>query len=182
MTATADAPLFENRDWTVSPDGLEHKGTGYFIEREQVGDRRGDGLWSWPVHMSEKSWVRPESFAEAFMGAVLAYGVSPDAELAASFVASGRQGAERDGPRFPPAAGPDAIRIASADEPDLPGWALPLEPSGRPLRRPGPALPVPGRRDTAHRHGAALSRKLLGWLGVAATGKRALAQARERLP
>jgi hypothetical protein len=124
---TADA-LFETRDWRVCADGLEHKPTGYFIGRGQIADRRSDGLWSWPAHMAEKTWVRPEPFLDAFAGALRAFGMAPDASLAASF-AAGIAPAERDG-RWPPPAGPDAIRVPArrseaAEEFDLPAWALP---------------------------------------------------------
>jgi hypothetical protein len=151
MTATAEVPLFENPDWILSAGGLEHKGTGYFIGRDLIGDRRGDGLWSWPMHMSEKIWVRPESFAQAFSEALVTYGLVPDAALAASFIASAPDRAERDRRRLYPSAGADAIRIrpeaglaAPADEPDLPAWALP---HGRPDRAaPRPSLLAAARR------------------------------------
>ena len=156
MTA-ADVPLFENRDWTVSPSGLEHKGTGYFIGRDLIGDRRGDGLWSWPVHIAEKLWVRPTSFAEAFTGALHAYDIPPDAELAASFAAGAEAAGRAEG--FLGPAGPDTIRVgpnqaAWADEPDLPAWAA--WPEGEPdqVRRcdlpsdlPSPANRGAGRGD-----------------------------------
>jgi hypothetical protein len=76
-----DGVLFANRDWTVTADGLEHA-NGYFIEREEVAFRRGDGVWMWPVHMAEKLWCAPESFREAFAAAVQAYGIEADAGLA----------------------------------------------------------------------------------------------------
>lgn len=82
--------LFANDDWTVTPEGLEHRGTGYFIPREAVAHRRSDGLWTWPVHMAEKLWCAPGLFAEAFMQAVRAYGFEADAGLALSFHDAGR--------------------------------------------------------------------------------------------
>src|SRR5689334_2258941 len=67
MTAMTDVrPIFENQEWLVSEDGLEHKTTGYFIERESLGQRREDGLWTWPLHMAEKQWCALTPFAEAF--------------------------------------------------------------------------------------------------------------------
>ncbi len=90
-----DRVLFENDEWVVTAAGLGHKQKGYFIEREHLDARRDDGLWSWPLHMSEKSWCTPRTFAEAFMQAVLTYGVEPDADLAVTFLAAGRQDIER---------------------------------------------------------------------------------------
>jgi len=79
-------PLFENEDWAVTSAGLEHKRTGYFIEREHLSDRRSDGLWTWPAHILEKSWCTPQSFTEAFVHAVLASGIRLDPGLAQSFL------------------------------------------------------------------------------------------------
>jgi hypothetical protein len=54
MTAMAvERPIFENRDWLVTEGGLEHKTTGYFIERESLAQRRSDGLWTWAMHFAE---------------------------------------------------------------------------------------------------------------------------------
>ena len=83
--------VFENDEWAVTEAGLEHKGIGYFIEREQLGMRRTDGLWNWPLQLAEKTWYRPQPFAEALAQALRAYAIEPDAELAASFAT----GAER---------------------------------------------------------------------------------------
>jgi hypothetical protein len=80
-----DALLFENDDWTVTTAGLEHKWNGYFIAREDVGEKRCDGSWNWPVHLSEKTWAEPRAFAQAFLRALAAYGIKPDADLAPSF-------------------------------------------------------------------------------------------------
>ena len=76
--------LFENADWRVALDGLEHRETGYFIARDAIAMRRGD-LWEWPMHLAEKSWCTPRSFREAFLAAVAAFGVAPDAGLSQSF-------------------------------------------------------------------------------------------------
>ena len=85
-----DMHLFANDDWTVTPEGLEHRGTGYFIGRDELGHRRADGLWTWPLHMAEKLWCAPALFTEAFMQAVRAYGLEVDAGLALSFHDAGR--------------------------------------------------------------------------------------------
>ncbi|MEZ0167182.1 hypothetical protein [Microvirga sp. TS319] len=86
MTAMTDVrPIFENQEWLVSEDGLEHKTTGYFIERESLGQRREDGLWTWPLHMAEKQWCAMTPFAEAFSRAASAYRVETDPEFAQTF-------------------------------------------------------------------------------------------------
>lgn len=86
MTAMTDVcPIFENEEWLVTEDGLEHKRTGYFIERESLGQRRDDGLWTWPLHMAEKTWCAMTPFAEAFSCAAAVYHVETDAELAQTF-------------------------------------------------------------------------------------------------
>lgn len=85
-----DALLFENEAWAVTAAGLEHRASGYFIPREQIGERRGDGLWNWPLHLSEKTWADPRSFAQAFLRAIAAYGLRPDARLSPSFPPPGR--------------------------------------------------------------------------------------------
>lgn len=86
MTLMTDgAPIFENEEWLVTKDGLEHKTTGYFIERESLGQRREDGLWTWPLHMAEKSWCAMTSFAEAFSCAASVYDIEAGAELAQTF-------------------------------------------------------------------------------------------------
>ncbi|WP_134499850.1 hypothetical protein [Microvirga pakistanensis] len=86
MSAMTDVrPIFENEEWLVTEDGLEHKTTGYFIERESLGQRREDGLWTWPLHMAEKSWCAMAPFAEAFSCAASVYHVETGAELAQTF-------------------------------------------------------------------------------------------------
>ena len=84
MDAVAQEPaLFENEGWTLTASGLEHA-NGYFIPRDEIRARRDDGLWAWPLHMAEKLWCAPRPFAEAFLRALLAFAVEPDAELARS--------------------------------------------------------------------------------------------------
>lgn len=75
---------FENEDWAVLDSGLEHKQTGYFIARDEIANRRSDGLWSWPLHVAEKSWCNMPAFTEAFTCAANVYGVEADAQLAQS--------------------------------------------------------------------------------------------------
>ena len=70
---TEENAIFENEEWLVNGLGLEHKRTGYFIERDGIANRREDGLWTWPMHMSEKSWCHMPLFTEAFLQAASAY-------------------------------------------------------------------------------------------------------------
>lgn len=83
-TCASTVALFENADWRVLGEGLEHRGTGYFITRETIGMRRGD-LWEWPLHLAEKNWCTPRSFRQAFLAALEAFGEISDASLARSF-------------------------------------------------------------------------------------------------
>jgi hypothetical protein len=84
-TMAAERTIFENEDWFVTESGLEHKTTGYFIERESLANRRSDGLWTWPLHMAEKSWCDMAPFAEAFTCAASVYNVETGTELAQTF-------------------------------------------------------------------------------------------------
>src|SRR3954453_12317394 len=80
-----DRTHFENEDWAVMDSGLEHKRTGYFIASDEIASRRSDGLWSWPLHMAEKTWCDMPTFMEAFTCAASVFNVSVDADLAQSF-------------------------------------------------------------------------------------------------
>lgn len=86
--------IFENGEWVVTDAGLEHKRTGYFIERIDLAKKRPDGLWAWPLLLQEKNWCVPQLFADAFLRAALAYGVEPDPDLDLSFLAAARARAE----------------------------------------------------------------------------------------
>jgi hypothetical protein len=86
MTAmTEERCIFENEEWLVTEGGLEHKTTGYFIDRASVANRRDDGLWTWPLHMAEKSWCAMMPFAEAFSCAASVYNVETGSDLAQTF-------------------------------------------------------------------------------------------------
>jgi hypothetical protein len=85
MSDVAKAELFGNDDWSVQPDGIEHRDTGYFIARDLLAARRGEGLWDWPLQMAEKRWCRPSLFREAFLAALERFGIARDAELIRSF-------------------------------------------------------------------------------------------------
>jgi hypothetical protein len=84
-TMTEERPIFENEGWLVTESGLEHKATGYFIDRESLANRRSDGLWTWPLHMAEKSWCEMAPFAEAFSCAASVYDIETGADLAHTF-------------------------------------------------------------------------------------------------
>lgn len=79
------AVLFENVDWTVTAEGIDHRRAGYGLPLSALDERRPDGLWAWPVHLMDKSWCEPQLFAEAFFAALRVAGLAPDARLAASF-------------------------------------------------------------------------------------------------
>jgi len=85
MSDVAEAELFGNDDWSVQPDGIEHRDTGYFIARDLLAARRAEGLWDWPLQMAEKRWCRPSLFREAFLAALERFGIARDAELIRSF-------------------------------------------------------------------------------------------------
>jgi hypothetical protein len=86
MTAmTEERCIFENEEWLVTEGGLEHKTTGYFIDRASIANRRDDGLWTWPLHMAEKSWCAMMPFAEAFSCAASVYDIEAGADLAQTF-------------------------------------------------------------------------------------------------
>lgn len=90
--------LFENADWRLLDDGIEHRGTGYFIEREALAMRRRDGLWEWPLQLAEKRWCTSRLFREAFLAALDAFGVARDAELSRSFAVGFGAQAGQGGP------------------------------------------------------------------------------------
>ena len=85
MSDTRDAALFRNADWSVYADGLEHRGTGYFIDRAALAARRAERLWEWPLQMAEKRWCRPSLFRDAFLAALDRFGIARDADLTRSF-------------------------------------------------------------------------------------------------
>lgn len=84
MDADGDV-LFANDDWSLVSEGLEHRATGYFIAREALGARRGDGLWTWPLQLAEKSWCTPRLFREVFLAALERFGLTADEALSRSF-------------------------------------------------------------------------------------------------
>ncbi|WP_027172881.1 hypothetical protein [Methylobacterium sp. 10] len=81
-----DVVLFENADWRVIADGLEHRETGYFIARDGLGRSSETGLWEWPLHLAEKSWCSLRPFREAFLAAADLFDVARDEALVQSFV------------------------------------------------------------------------------------------------
>ena len=157
MDADSAAVVFENADWTVSAVGLEHKRTGYFIESELLADRRPDGLWTWPLHMAEKLWCAPASFADAFSHALNAYAVESDAGLAGSFaaargahIAPARRGAAIEADEPAPARLGDLARAVLAPAPPAPPRN-----SGRVIRRAAaPARAKPELKPALERNDA----------------------------
>jgi len=80
-----DCPLFENEEWCVTYEGLEHRRTGYFIDRSDLGQKRDGDLWAWPLHMAEKSWCDMAPFMDAFSRAARLYGLETGPGLTRSF-------------------------------------------------------------------------------------------------
>ncbi len=129
MAMVEERPLFENEDWAVVESGLEHKRTGYFIERDALAHRRGDGLWLWPMHVAEKSWCRMTPFMEAFSCAAQAYGLSPDVDLARSFREARQEVA--DWPkRHSPQPSPGGLDLMSEEAETAPASRLVARPRG----------------------------------------------------
>jgi hypothetical protein len=67
--------LWANTDWEVADDGLVALGAvDYFIARHRLCElrpgRQGKGVASWPLQMADKSWVRIETFLEAYQKAL----------------------------------------------------------------------------------------------------------------
>ncbi len=85
MGDSSDAVLFHNAEWSIYADGLEHRGTGYFIARAALATRRAERLWDWPLQMAEKRWCRPSLFRDAFLAALDRFGIARDADLTRSF-------------------------------------------------------------------------------------------------
>lgn len=77
--------LFANAEWRVLTDGVEHRQTGYFIDRATIDRRRDGALWEWPLHLAEKRWCASRPLHEAFLVALDRFGIEPDADLARSF-------------------------------------------------------------------------------------------------
>lgn len=84
-TDTGNDVLFVNAEWRVLPEGIEHRQTGYFIDRATIDRRRDGSLWEWPLHLSEKRWCTPRSLHDAFIAALDRFGIAEDAHLARSF-------------------------------------------------------------------------------------------------
>jgi hypothetical protein len=166
MTDSTDDPLlFENAEWALTLAGLEHHRTGYFIEAGQIGERRPDGLWAWPVHMAEKPWCRPETFAEAFLQAVAAGGLLADADLARSFAVAGDRATRQ-------AVWDHVAReVVGHERRDAPlSLADVITISGEMGRRTGlgQRAGVPAARSTAQRPGAESPKVRLGRIGARA--------------
>lgn len=156
-------PLFENEEWTVTTAGLEHKRTGYFIEREHLAKRRSDGLWNWPAHMLEKSWVAPRAFTEAFLHAIRAAGHKPDPALELSFLPAG--GLEIGSAAAGLEASEPSSAAAPVSQPARLGELVEIRVEVRRRAGAGRGAAAPARRPEAARHpagGAGNARKTRG--------------------
>jgi hypothetical protein len=130
-----DVILFENADWRVIADGLEHRETGYFIGRDGLGRRSETGLWEWPLHLAEKSWCSLLPFRDAFHAAADLFDVERDEALAQSFVTG------------------FGLRMGQGGQPGGEGFTKLAElvrPKSIARRRPAPT----DGRPSLHRHGA----------------------------
>lgn len=106
-----DDVRFENSGWRVLDDGLEHRGTGYFIARDVLAMRRRGDLWEWPLQLSEKSWCALRPFREAFLNALDAFGIERDAFLAYSFAVGFGTRAQNG------STGPDFVTLGALVQP-----------------------------------------------------------------
>lgn len=141
--------LFENADWRVIGDGLEHRGTGYFIARESLGRRSESGLWEWPLHLAEKSWCSLRPFRDAFQAAADLFNVERDEALSQSFVTGFGlrmgQGGQGDTEGF--------TKLAELVRPKSIARRRPTASEGRPV----PHRNVTGRKEETDTARAALS-------------------------
>ena len=139
------AASFANAEWAVLEDGLEHRATGYFIAGAVLAARRRDGLWEWPLHLSEKSWCNPRLFREAFLAALDRFGLERDDRLTRSFaVGFGMKavpGAPRDG--FIPLG--ELVRPKPVDR----KRPVPSEPRSTPRARPAHLSGAPATKAQA---------------------------------
>jgi hypothetical protein len=107
-TRRGDAPkppdvVFANDQWVVTRDGLDCPRHGYFIHAERLGSQE-DGLLEWPLRMVTKTWVKPESFLQAFAVACRFHGVRADKDLMVRSYAAARKQATRYNDLWPVAA------------------------------------------------------------------------------
>lgn len=76
----------EHSQWVVTNFGIEEcengnvKDGGYYIDTDRLTEISGrsesdpdDGLYDWPLHMAEKTWVRLEEFILVFCEALQAH-------------------------------------------------------------------------------------------------------------
>lgn len=135
------AVLFANDDWHLLADGLEHRATGYFIERDAITARHGDGLWAWPLQLAEKSWCTPRLFREAFLAAIERFDLVRDEALARSFAVGFGMRPALSGSRDGFVALGDLVR------PKSPARKRPVPGEARTVTRP----PVRSRIGEGHR-------------------------------
>jgi hypothetical protein len=76
--------MFKNWQWRVTDfgieairgaqsDGIEGTTPNYEIDAKRLiekGERDGEELYAWPIHMAAKTWVSVDAFIEAFKAAL----------------------------------------------------------------------------------------------------------------
>lgn len=82
--------VYENDDWKVFADRMEHKEADYVVQTHPAEKRAESGLWDWPLHLAEKSWFHINTFAPAFLELLKARRVAVDASLLMTFHEIGR--------------------------------------------------------------------------------------------
>jgi hypothetical protein len=96
--------LYANHQWAVTKYGVETvpPESKYHFEASRLTEMRGDGedgIYDWPVHMAEKTWVNIESFIDVFKKAlelhVGRYAPPVDSSVLAKSLAAARREAAR---------------------------------------------------------------------------------------
>jgi hypothetical protein len=72
--------IFQNAQWQVTRYGIASRRSDapcrYLIDAEhllQTDSYDGQELYDWPVYVTQKPWVKPELFLEAFKAAINAH-------------------------------------------------------------------------------------------------------------
>jgi hypothetical protein len=78
--------LFKNAQWAVIPTGLYCEKMDYFIEKSRLGSTAACNpdritFYSWPIHLSEKTWVDIPLFIEAWNHACSYHEIARDPAL-----------------------------------------------------------------------------------------------------
>jgi hypothetical protein len=99
MAKVAMSRIFENKQWRVTPGGLEAISdvpTVYIhaVDLLRLRVSSTGTLYEWPLHLAENTWVRFGEFAEAFAVALKHHGKAFDAEMLNRSLALGSQRAQ----------------------------------------------------------------------------------------